>query len=189
MSNLARLRALAEQRVEPLRYPICLDPAVRALVDERMEDLKHLQGLLADLSDEEASGSLGKKSPRDDLKRRIREAEDALEAAEGEAKETSVVLVFKRLDPDDKDGLVRRVADAKGGMGELYRATVITSYARTESADGENLEWDFDEAWKLANTGDRQNIYVALVDADLTAQTLPFDRGSSGQPDTSSPHA
>lgn len=188
MSNLAHLRALAAQKIKPFAYPICLEHAARLRVDDAMAALVDLRTRLSNLSDEAESESLGKRSPRATLERAIVKAEGELQAADDAAKGSSVVLVFRWLEPDERPALVVEAtgADGQPRMLDLYRATARASYERSESADGEDLEWGFDEAWRLANSGDRQNIYVALVDADLTAQTVPFDRANSGVPATSS---
>lgn len=185
MSHVDRLRRLAAERVKPLRYPICLDPELRQAVDAATADLEDLHATLAELDPDAVAVSLGQRSPRQVLQGRIEAAEGVLVAAEAAAADSSVVLIFRWLDPDERDALMGDVAP-DGSLAKVYARVASVTYERTEASDGEDVGWSFAEAWKQTNSGDRQRIYVALVDADLTAQTLPFDPANCGRPATSS---
>ena len=192
--SLERLRALALEHNPTTEYFVCLDPAKRLeLVGLRQLWLRTKQER-DDYRPEHDDGDLASEATPDRLDRELSELEEQIAAAEDDAREDSIALVFRRLpasadsaDEDEMDfeSLVRAYTGERGNVdvGAVSRRLPELCYLRAESSEGDlGLTWR--EAAKTLDAADLRTLRAQLWGHHNIGAAVPFDPRTSGQPET-----
>lgn len=189
--NIEYLRAKALAYAPTFRLPLCLDDRLRADVDAAVSELAKAQNALAALAsvpaEQKRAKSIAAKSPTKAAEDAVAAAEAALQAAEDAAAGDVIVLVWRRLDPDAYDDLMR--AHMTGGRLDLvrfYPALIEACWHRAESADGQDVGLSWLEARGLLNNADRDAAQVGVLNLNRAPSDIPFSPRNSGVPATSS---
>ena len=192
--SLERLRALALEHNPTTEYFVCLDPAKRLeLVGLRQRWLRTKQER-DDYNPAEDPGDLASEATPDRLDRELSELEAQIAAAEEDAREDSIALVFRRLPASadsadegdtDFDSLVRQHTSERGAVdvAAVSDALPALCYLRSESSEGDlGLTWR--EAAKTLDAADLRTIRAQLWGHHNIGAAVPFDPRTSGQHET-----
>lgn len=192
MDALQALRALALAYAPTADYPLCLDLEARVEILSLRAQYRDLAAKAAEVDEQPDEGATLSETPAHDaLATKMAEVEDQLERAQAEARDRTVVLVFKRLPttPEDCDAdetsyaeLVDQHTDDKRHIDyeALGAALIPLCYVRTEGEPGD-LSLSYREASRLLDTKDRADVGMMLVGHHRIGGSIPFDPRSSGR--------
>lgn len=190
--SIESLRAKALAYAPTFRYPVCLDPEMRTQLDEASSRLLKLQGDLREMAalppDERRAKRMSEQPPSVALAAEVAEAEAEVQRIENLAAGDVLVVVFRRLPPDDYQALVDgHTQGSTVSLPDLHQSIVRESYLRSESGDGEDVGLDYAQIWNgVLNHGDRDVVLVGVLELNRGVSAVPFSQRSSGQPGTSS---
>lgn len=195
MDALQALRALALSYAPTADYPVCLDREQRLTILALRQQYQTVQANIDGLdADADAGKSLGDEPAADRLARDLADLEQRITDAEDAAKDSSIVLVFKRLPPtpDSCDegevaysDMEARHADEKGAVDfeALGAALLPVCYLRTDSAHGD-LDLTWHGACRQLDDSDLRLLRSMIVGHHRIGARIPFDPRSSGQHET-----
>ena len=186
------LRARVLAGAQPQDFRLFLDPAARDVVDAAEDALAQARAAQADSKslspDERPRRKLGDPEHRTVLAQAVTDAEAALAAAEDAAADSTLVLRFAAMDPDDYNETAAKFFDPATGTfdrGAINRAAASASFVGAFSIYDEPLEVPWPQVRKLLNNADYDVLLEFVMGVNRAPSLAPFSRASSGRPATS----
>lgn len=171
-----RSRALAYGLNRVYEFPICLDDAKRKQISDATNKLVELY------NQRPSDGT----KPSAALAKKITTAENRLTKLEEDTADDTVVLRWKRLDPDEYAAIEAeaRSDDTYTYLTTLWPLLLSKSFDGVYSREGENLDIDWETTKKrLLSPGDIDGLAINLVAFNREQTTIPFDRAGYGPRD------
>lgn len=188
-----RARILARTASERSRWALILDPGVKAGLDEATLKRDNAAKAHRDRIAEIHAGvavvgdirhALAGVNPADETAAALADAEKALESWQDSADAQSVVLVFRRLDPDAYQELVEEnIKDGALDSAGFHEALAGACYEAVETAEGEKIDppltWP-DLKTSALSHGDREAVFNHVREFNRTPAVVPFSPRRSG---------
>lgn len=186
------LRARVLAGTQPQDFRLFLDPQARAAVDLAATALDRARLALAESGslapEERPKRKIGDPDHRTVLTRAVTDAEASLAAAQDAAAESTLILRFAAMDPDDYNTMAAKFFDVATGTFDrpaINRAAAAASFVGAFSIYDEPIDVQWTQVRKLLNNADYDVLLEFVMGVNRAPSLAPFVRASSGRPATS----
>lgn len=192
MSLIDTLRARVMAGAQPQDFRLYLDPAARAAVDRataaaaRAEE--ELAGSATLTPEERPRRKIGDPDHRTALTQAVADTSAALAAAEEVAAESTLVLRFAAMDPDEYNAMAAQFFDPKSATFDrsaINRAAAAASFLGAFSVYDEPIDVGWEQVRKLLNNADYDVLLEFVMGVNRAPSLAPFRPANSGRPATS----